>query len=171
MFAAMASLAMPPMTRRNSAFSFGKPPGIVFDSESGARPGAKLRGATMKKTSFALAGYGLFLILIGLIGYLSNPEKAKTALLSGGTFGLLNIAFAFLAFRGSRRSVTIALAVAAFLAIVFSWRALVSWSAFAGGESGKLTAAVLISSMLAGTIWIAFHLIRSRRRAGSGAVA
>ena len=31
--------------------------------------------------------YGGFLIVMGLAGYLSNPEKAKTALMSGGTFG------------------------------------------------------------------------------------
>lgn len=35
--------------------------------------------------------YGAFLIVIGLLGYLSNPEKAKTALMSGGTFGALSI--------------------------------------------------------------------------------
>ena len=119
----------------------------------------------MKKSGIALAGYGVFLILVGLIGYLSNPEKAKTALMSGGTFGLLNIAFGLLALRGWRPSITIALVIAAFLGIVFSWRAFVSWSAFAGGESSKLMAAVLISSMLAATIGVAIYLLRRGRSA------
>jgi uncharacterized membrane protein (UPF0136 family) len=33
--------------------------------------------------------------VIGLIGYFSNPEKARTALISGGTFGTLSIIWAF----------------------------------------------------------------------------
>ena len=118
----------------------------------------------MKNTAFALAGYGTFLILIGLVGYLSNPEKAKTALMSGGTFGLLNIGLGYLAFRGWRRSVPVAVVVAAFLAIVFSWRTFVTWSAYAEGKSEKLVAAVLISSMLAATVGIAVYLIRARGR-------
>ena len=39
------------------------------------------------KTAGYLILYGSFLIVMGLTGYLSNPEKAKTALMSGGTFG------------------------------------------------------------------------------------
>ena len=34
--------------------------------------------------------YGGGLIVLGLLGYLSNPEKAKTALMTGGTFGALD---------------------------------------------------------------------------------
>ena len=34
---------------------------------------------------------GLFLIAMGAAGYLSNPEKAATALMSGGTFGALSM--------------------------------------------------------------------------------
>ena len=116
----------------------------------------------MKKTAFALAGYGTFLILIGLAGYLSNPEKAKTALISGGTFGLLNIGLGYLAFRGLRRSVPVALVVAVLLGIVFSWRTFATWSAYADGKSEKLVAAVLISSMLAATVGIVIYLIRAR---------
>ncbi|MHC4450516.1 MAG: TMEM14 family protein [Planctomycetota bacterium] len=118
----------------------------------------------MKNTALALAGYGIFLILVGLVGFLSNPEKAKTALLSGGTFGLLNIGLGYLALRGWRRSVSAALVLAVFLAIVFSWRTFVTWSAYANGKSEKLVAAVLISSMLFATVGIAVYLIRTRRR-------
>jgi len=119
----------------------------------------------MKNIGRALAGYGAFLILIGLIGYLSNPEKAKTALISGGTFGLLNIALAWLAFRGQKRAVPIAIGVAVFLGAVFSWRTTVTWLAYAEGNPDKLTAAALISAMLVATICVAAFLIRTRRRA------
>ena len=80
----------------------------------------------MNRIALALCGYGLFLMLCGLTGYLSNPEKAKTALLSGGTFGLLNLALAGLALRGWRPSVPIALGMALLLG---------AWL-FSGGATG-----------------------------------
>ncbi|MHC4831494.1 MAG: hypothetical protein ACYTFT_14255, partial [Planctomycetota bacterium] len=63
----------------------------------------------MKRIATALCVYGAFLILAGLAGYLSNPEKAKTALMSGGTFGLLNLGLGWLALRGWRPSGRVAL--------------------------------------------------------------
>ena len=48
------------------------------------------------KTAGYLILYGAFLIIMGLLGYLSNPEKAQTALLSGGTFGALSIVWGVL---------------------------------------------------------------------------
>jgi len=47
---------------------------------------------------------------MGLLGYLSNPEKAKTALMSGGTFGALSIVWGVLGARGFRWSLPAALA-------------------------------------------------------------
>ena len=125
----------------------------------------------MKNTAIALAGYGAFLILIGLLGYLSNPEKAKTALISGGTFGLLNIGLGILAGKGWRRALPIALVVAAMLAAVFAWRSIVTWQAYAGGASEKLVAGVLITSMLVATVGITAYLVRVRARATRGASA
>ena len=118
----------------------------------------------MKKTAIALAGYGAFLILVGLLGYLSNPEKAKTALMSGGTFGLLNIGLGVLAWRGWRKAVPAALALSLFLAAVFTWRSIVTWMAYAGGKPEKLVAGVLITSMLAASVGIAVYLARTRLR-------
>ena len=43
------------------------------------------------KPGYWMMGYGLFLISMGLAGYASNPDKAKTALMSGGTFGAFSI--------------------------------------------------------------------------------
>src|SRR3989454_3916068 len=56
------------------------------------------------KTAGYLILYGAFLIVMGLLGYLSNPEKAKTALMSGGTFGALSIVWGVLGARGVRWS-------------------------------------------------------------------
>ena len=75
--------------------------------------------------------YGLFLMLIGVVGFLSNPEKAKTALISGGTFGGISLLWGFLMARGKRWSHTAALVTTLMLAVVFSWRATVGWKALA----------------------------------------
>ena len=102
----------------------------------------------MKRIAIALSAYGAFLMLAGLTGYLSNPEKAKTALLSGGTFGLLNIALGWLALRG----------------FVFIWRSTVTWMAVAGGQPEKRTAALIISAMLTATLGLIVFLVRSGDR-------
>lgn len=94
-----------------------------------------------------MIGYGFFLIAMGAAGYLSNPEKAATALMSGGTFGALSILWGWLMSRGIVWSRWAAGATTALLLVVFSWRASVSWSVFAGGASEKLTAAILITLM------------------------
>jgi uncharacterized membrane protein (UPF0136 family) len=122
---------------------------------------------SMKRIAIALSAYGSFLILTGLTGYLSNPEKAKTALLSGGTFGLLHIALGWLAHRGWRASSRVALGTAGLLGGVFVWRTTVTWMAVAGGHPEKRTAALLITGMLTATVAIIVFLVRSRKRANS----
>jgi len=121
----------------------------------------------MKTTGRILAGYGAFLILIGLLGYLSNPEKAKTALMSGGTFGMLNIGLGVLAIRGWRRAVPVALGLVVMLSAVFTWRTIATWQAFAGGNEDKLVAGVLITSMLVASLGVGAYLLRARRDAAT----
>lgn len=99
------------------------------------------------KLSKLMIAYGLFLIAMGAAGYLSNPEKAATALMSGGTFGALSMLWGWLMSRGISWSRWAAVATTALLLVVFSWRASVSWMAFAGGATEKLTAAILITMM------------------------
>lgn len=108
--------------------------------------------------------YGLFLMAIGVLGFLSNPEKAKTALLSGGTFGLLSIAWGVLLIRGVRWAWGAAVATTLLLSGVFFWRASVGWMAVTSGQAEKQTAAVLITVMLAGSLAILALLVGSRRR-------
>ncbi len=79
------------------------------------------------QTAGYLILYGGFLIVMGLAGYLSNPEKAKTALMSGGTFGALSILWGFLGARGARWSLPAAIVTTGLLAVVFAWRATVGW--------------------------------------------
>jgi uncharacterized membrane protein (UPF0136 family) len=84
---------------------------------------------------------------MGVAGYLSNPEKAATALMSGGVFGSLSVVWGWLMTRGLGWARWAALATTAFLLIIFTWRSTVSWGAVADGQSEKLFAAVLITAM------------------------
>lgn len=97
-------------------------------------------------------GFGIFLILCGLAGYASNPAAAKTALMSGATFGSLSAIWGFWMLKGGRLLVLIASGLTTLMLCgVFCWRSIVSWQAFADGEP-KLFAAILITAMLVGSI-------------------
>ena len=113
------------------------------------------------KTAGYLILYGSFLIVSGLLGYLSNPEKAKTALMSGGTFGGLSILWGVLGARGVRWSLPAAIATTGLLALVFAWRASVGWLAVLDGKSEKLFAASLITVMLVGSAVMLLALFRA----------
>lgn len=110
-----------------------------------------LQQQSSRQLGYTLIGYGIFLFIIGMVGFLSNPEAAKTALISGTVFGGLSCLFGVFLQRGKTKAAVPAIAMLAFLAIIFSWRSSASWRSVAEGEP-KLLAAVLISSMLAATI-------------------
>ena len=84
-----------------------------------------------------MMGYGAFLVAMGLVGYLSNPAKATTALISGGVFGGLSVLWGILLARGQSWSRWAALATTGLLTAVFAWRASVSWAAFSEGQPEK----------------------------------
>jgi uncharacterized membrane protein (UPF0136 family) len=117
------------------------------------------------KTSFGkyLVAYGIFLVLMGVAGFLSNPEKAKTALMSGGSCGGLAIVLGWLAQRGATWPRGAALALTTLLTGVFCWRSSVSWMAFAGGQSEKLVAAVLITAMGVASVAMLLVALRTPR--------
>ncbi len=98
--------------------------------------------------SHALILFGIYLLVAGLVGYLSNPSKALTALYSGGLFGILSILSGILLKKGKRWAFKTGFGLVVLLVFTFSWRASVGWLAVARGNSEKLFAAALITSML-----------------------
>jgi len=107
-------------------------------------------------------GFGVFLVLCGLAGYASNPSAAKTALISGATFGTLSALWGFWMLKGGRLFALIAAGLTTLMLCgAFSWRSVVSWQAYADGEP-KLFAAILITSMLLASITSLIQLLRSR---------
>lgn len=141
-----------------------------------------MRGRSQKSTPVAAGGitasfaamtgnpgkwilaYGAFLIFAGVAGFLSNPEKAKTALMSGGLFGALSLLWGWLACGGRRWAVWAALVMTGLLALIFSWRATVGWQQVAAGNQDKLFAAALISTMLAASLALLPRLVTGLRR-------
>lgn len=113
------------------------------------------------KTAGYLILYGGCLIVLGLLGYLSNPEKAKTALMTGGTFGALSILWGVLGARGVRWIAPVAVVTTALLTLACAWRAAVGWLAVLDGKSEKLFAAILITLMLAASALMLPVLVRS----------
>jgi len=107
-----------------------------------------------------VVAYGVFLIAVGLVGYASNPEKAKTALISGGLFGGLSIGWGILMAKGFSWARWGALAMTGFLTLIFGWRTWASWAAVFAGEP-KQTAAILISSMLVASLVLLPFLLRA----------
>src|SRR5207249_7188950 len=117
------------------------------------------------KTAGYLILYGAFLIIMRLLGYLSNPEKAQTALLSGGTFGALSIVWGVLGARGVRWTLPAAMVTTGLLALVLVWRASVGWLAVIDGKREKLFAASLITLMLAASMLMLLCLLKSQKTA------
>ncbi len=107
-----------------------------------------------------LIGYGAFLIAVGVAGYLSNPAKAATALLSGGSFGALTMVWGLLLRSGRRWAKTAALATTGLLTLVFAWRSLASWRAVLDGRPEKWVAASLITAMLVASVLTLIVLAR-----------
>ena len=97
------------------------------------------------------AGFGIFLILCGMAGYLSNPAGAKTALMSGGTFGALSALWGLLMLKGFAWAKNAAWVSTLVLVAAFAWRATAGWMACAAGEP-KLFAASLITLMLVASL-------------------
>jgi len=117
---------------------------------------------TFARSGTALILLGIYLILAGGAGYLSNPEGAKTALISGGMFGSLSIVCGALVRFGLNWARWAGLGLMALLAVAFIWRATVGWLAVAGGDDAKLFAASLISSMLLAVIIAATVTLKDR---------
>ena len=97
-----------------------------------------------------LIGYGAFLFLCDLAGYLSNPATAKTALISGSVFGGLSVIWGVLLGKGLGFAKWAALGTTFMLCAVFSWRSIASWQKVIEGEP-KTFAASLITLMLIGS--------------------
>jgi Na+/proline symporter len=119
------------------------------------------------QTSGHLVIFGIFMLLLGAIGYVTHPEKAHTALILGGGFGALWMLWGILSVKGARWSWSAALTTTALLLLACMWRAGLSWLAVANGQSEKAFASVVFTLILAVSAFILFSLLKDRKRGGS----
>lgn len=98
-----------------------------------------------------LIGYGVFLFICGLAGYLSNPAKAISALMMGSLFGALSVVWGVLLGKGFGWAKWAALATTLMLCAVFAMRSFISWQKVMADEP-KVFAASLITLMLVGSL-------------------
>jgi len=101
---------------------------------------------------FTLMAYGIFLLAIGIAGYLNNPQGAKTALISGGVFGGVHLLWAFLWNRTHQiarygAAITLIMVLAA-----STWRSWVAWQSYLNGDPSKQFVALLLTAMFLGTL-------------------
>ena len=66
--------------------------------------------------------YGVFLIICGIVSVVLIGKKAKTALISGGTSGIIAIVIGHFIWIGSHAAVFAGMFISFALLIVFSWR-------------------------------------------------
>jgi hypothetical protein len=118
------------------------------------------------QTAGYLVIFGIFTILLGVIGYMTHPEKALTALIFGGGFGALWMLWGILSAKGARWSWLPALVTTALLVLACVWRASLSWLAVVNGQSEKAFASGIITLMLGVAGSMLFFLLRDRRAGG-----
>jgi hypothetical protein len=117
------------------------------------------------------AGYlvivGIFVILLGAVGFVTHPEKAYTSLMFGGGFGALFVLWGILGAKGLRWSKTAALLTASVLSAACAWRASLGWLALANGQSEKVFASLLITLTLAVSMIMLVMLLKERKASGA----
>lgn len=116
------------------------------------------------QTAGYLAIFGILLVLLGLVGYVTHPETARTALVFGGGFGALWMLLGMLSDKGRRWIWPAALSTTTLLVVGGAWRGSLSWLAVANGQSEKVFASVLITMTLAVSVTMLFLLLRDRKR-------
>lgn len=94
--------------------------------------------------------HGVFLIVVGLAGYLWNA-KAISALIAGGLTGGVNLLLFVRMNSGAPWAFKASLYLNIFFLALFGWRAYGAWTGYLQGNEDKLVPAALITLMLTST--------------------
>lgn len=106
-----------------------------------------------------MLAYGIFLIAIGVAGYANNPEKAKTALMSGGVFGGIHLVWAYLWNRQHTIARYGAAVTLTMVLVASTWRMWASWQAYLDGDESKRFVAFLLTAMFLGTLRVSLRYL------------
>lgn len=115
------------------------------------------------QTAGNIGVFGVFIVLLGLIGYLTHPDKSNMPLILGGVSGALLVLCGILGARRTRGSKLAALLTTALLGAACVWRASVGWLAVAHGQPEKAFASVIITLMFAAAGVTLVFLLKDRK--------
>jgi hypothetical protein len=117
-------------------------------------------------TAGYLVIFGVLMIFLGLVERLTHPEGAITAMVFGGTFGVLSILWGILGSKGVRWSRWAALVTTTLLTLVCGWRASARWQAVVEGEAVNAFGAFLITVAFAVSAALLFLLLKDWKHGG-----
>ncbi len=118
-----------------------------------------------KNWIYSLRIYSMILVLLGMIGYSWNPEKAVTSLILASGVGLVLYFISFLPkslMRSCKAAITICVCLLMYGAAV-GIRAIFAWIAWTHGMGDKLFPAILLSTVSLLTFVTLSIIFRSRK--------
>ena len=115
------------------------------------------------QTAGYLVIFGIFMMLLGLIGYQTHPDNAPPALILGGGFGALLILWGILGAKGAHWSRLAAGLTATLLSLACVWRASVGWLAVVNGQAERAFVSLVLTLMLAVSGFMLWLLLKDRR--------
>ncbi|MEI6531794.1 MAG: hypothetical protein WCN87_03130 [Chlamydiota bacterium] len=98
--------------------------------------------------------YAALMFMLGLLGFVSNPTKAMSALIVGAVTAVIFAVLGFYIKKKKKSALTILTVLGALLAMMLVWRTSAAWMAYLTGTDSKLVAALLTSGMLLITLVI-----------------
>ncbi|MBU3698467.1 MAG: hypothetical protein FGM33_00440 [Candidatus Kapabacteria bacterium] len=116
-----------------------------------------------RQVSTLLIGYGLFLVVSGLIGYEITIEHSTSALFNGSIFGSLIVLLGVLHRMGRMWTLPASISAAAIFSLTFLWRSGLQWMKIASETTERTGIAVLLTVMATVSVVVFFVLRRSYR--------
>ncbi|MBU3742718.1 MAG: hypothetical protein FGM24_10600 [Candidatus Kapabacteria bacterium] len=110
-----------------------------------------------------LIGYGMFLVVAGIVGYAATHATSTSALLNGGIFGALMIVMGVVMRMGRMWTYPAAMSASVIFTITFAWRGALQWHTVIGGESERLPVAMLLTVMFIVSGIVSSILVRGYR--------
>lgn len=108
---------------------------------------AALRNSVAKRLGNLLIGYGVFLVVAGLVGFELTGETSASSILNGGLFGTFVILLGVLHRQGRMWTHPAALSAAGIFLLTFVWRASIKWHGSATGDASATAIAILLTLM------------------------
>jgi len=100
-----------------------------------------------KRLGNLLIGYGVFLVVAGLVGFELTGETSASSILNGGLFGTFVILLGVLHRQGRMWTHPAALSAAGIFLLTIVWRSSIKWHGSATGDACSTAIAILLTLM------------------------